>query len=116
MGLRYFCIAFFLLTLSEFVSGQKLSSVELPNIVLVMADDMGYECVGVNGNLEYSTPNLDKLANSGIRFENCYSQPLCTPSRVKIMTGKSNFRNYVDFEYLSPSEKTFGNLDRKSVV
>ncbi len=75
-----------------------------------MADDMGYECVGANGNIEYNTPNLDKLANSGIRFDNCYSQPLCTPSRVKIMTGKSNARNYVDFEYLSPDEKTFGNL------
>jgi arylsulfatase A len=82
----------------------------MPNIVLVMADDMGYECVGANGNIEYKTPNLDRLASSGIRFENCYSQPLCTPSRVKIMTGKTNARNYVNFEYLSPEEKTFGNL------
>ncbi len=82
----------------------------LPNIVLIMADDMGYECVGANGNIEYKTPNLDRLAASGIRFENCYSQPLCTPSRVKIMTGKHNFRNYEDFGYLNPAEKTFGNL------
>lgn len=83
---------------------------QLPNIVLIMADDMGYECVGANGNTEYETPNLDRLAASGIRFENCYSQPLCTPSRVKIMTGKYNFRNYEDFGYLNPAEKTFGNL------
>lgn len=81
-----------------------------PNIVLIMADDMGYECVGVNGSTEYQTPNLDRLAKSGIRFTNCYSQPLCTPSRVKIMTGKYNFRNYEDFGYLNPKEKTFGNM------
>lgn len=83
---------------------------QLPNIVLIMADDMGFECVGVNGNTEYQTPNLDRLANSGIRFENCYSQPLCTPSRIKIMTGKYNFRNYEDFGFLNPAETTFGNL------
>lgn len=81
-----------------------------PNIVLIMADDMGYECLGVNGSTVYQTPNLNRLANSGARFEHCYSQPLCTPSRVKIMTGKYNFRNYVDFEYLSPDQVTFGNL------
>src|SRR5690554_6870563 len=85
-----------------------------PNIVLIMADDMGYECLGVNGSTEYKTPNLDRLAREGIRFENCYSQPLCTPSRVKIMTGKYNFRNYEDFGYLNPKEKTFGNLFKEA--
>jgi len=49
------------------------------------------------------------LATEGIRFENCYSQPLCTPSRVKIMTGQYNFRNYEDFGYLNPNQKTFAN-------
>lgn len=83
---------------------------QLPNIVLVMADDMGYECLGCNGSTEYKTPNLDRLAVEGIRFEHCYSQPLCTPSRVKIMTGQFNFRNYEDFGYLNPNQKTFANL------
>ncbi len=85
-----------------------------PNIVLIMADDMGYECLGCNGNTEYKTPNLDRLANHGIRFGQCYAQPLCTPSRVKIMTGKFNYRNYEDFGYLNPSEITFGNLLKKA--
>jgi len=88
----------------------SIPSENKPNIVLMMADDMGYECVGANGSTEYQTPNLDRLAKSGIRFTHCYSQPLCTPSRVKIMTGKYNFRNYEDFGYLNPKEKTFGNL------
>ncbi len=83
---------------------------KLPNIVLIMADDMGYECLGCYGSTEYQTPNLDRLAAEGIRFEHCYSQPLCTPSRVKIMTGQYNFRNYEDFGYLNPNQKTFANL------
>jgi arylsulfatase A len=83
---------------------------QLPNIVLIMADDMGYECLGCYGSTEYQTPNLDRLAAEGIRFEHCYSQPLCTPSRVKIMTGRYNFRNYEDFGYLNPNQKTFANL------
>lgn len=84
--------------------------VERPNIVLIMADDMGYECLGSYGSTSYNTPNLDKMAAEGVRFDHCYSQPLCTPSRVKMMTGKYNFRNYTDFGYLNPEEKTFGNL------
>ena len=58
-----------------------------PNIVLIMADDLGYECIGANGGTSYQTPVLDSLAKTGMRFEHCYSQPLCTPSRVQIMTG-----------------------------
>lgn len=80
-----------------------------PNIVLVMADDMGYECLGCNGSLSYRTPNLDRIANQGIRFTHCIAQPLCTPSRVKLMTGKYNYRNYEFFGYLNPNQKTFGN-------
>jgi arylsulfatase A len=81
-----------------------------PNIVLIMADDLGYECLGCYGGKSYKTPVLDKLAATGMRFEHCYSQPLCTPSRVKIMTGQYNFRNYVNFGVLDPKQKTFAHL------
>ncbi len=99
-----------ILTFAGAACSQAPLNQDRPNIVLIMADDMGYECVGANGSTEYHTPNLDRLAASGIRFEHCYSQPLCTPSRVKIMTGKFNFRNYEDFGYLNPGERTFGNI------
>lgn len=81
-----------------------------PNIVLIMADDMGYECLQCNGSLDYKTPELDALAAQGLRFEHCYSQPICTPSRVKLMTGKSNKRNYVKFGLLDRTQTTFGHL------
>ena len=80
-----------------------------PNIILIMADDLGYETIGAYGGSSYQTPNLDLLANEGIRFDHCYSTPLCTPSRVQIMTGKYNFRNYIGFGLLDPNEKTVGH-------
>lgn len=83
---------------------------ESPNIILIMADDMGYECLGSYGSTSYSTPVLDKLAAEGIKFDNCVSQPLCTPSRVKIMTGLYNYRNYDYFGHISTNQFTFGNL------
>lgn len=83
-----------------------------PNIVVIMADDMGYENLGCHGNKIYSTPNLDKLAASGMRFNHAHSQPICTPSRVQIMTGIYNNRNYVKFGLLDPEVTTFGNLLR----
>ncbi len=83
-----------------------------PNIILIMADDLGYESVGANGGTSYKTPVLDGLARSGMRFEHCYSQPVCTPSRVQIMTGMYNVRNYVRFTLLDPAATTFGNLFR----
>ena len=85
------------------------SAAARPNIVLIMADDMGFECLGCNGST-YATPHLDRLAAEGLRFVHCYSQPLCTPSRVKIMTGQYNFRNYSEFGYLSPDARTFGHV------
>lgn len=77
-----------------------------PNVLLIMADDLGYECLSVNGSLSYKTPHLDKLAAEGLRFEQCYAQPLCTPSRLQLMTGLYNKRNYIRFGLLDPNEKT----------
>ena len=63
-----------------------------PNIILILADDLGIGNVKVYGADHFKTPNIDKLAAGGIRFEHCYSEPLCGPSRAKILTGRFNFR------------------------
>lgn len=81
-----------------------------PNIVLIMSDDLGYEAIGANGGTSYATPILDSMALSGARFENAHVQPLCTPTRVQLMTGKYNFRNYIGFGLIAPDEITFGHL------
>jgi arylsulfatase A len=81
-----------------------------PNIVLIMADDLGYECIGANGSTSYQTPHLDRLAATGMRFEHCHVQPLCTPTRVQLMTGLYNQRNYLRFGLLDPEAITFAHL------
>ena len=81
-----------------------------PNIILIMADDVSWECFGAYGAEDYETPNIDALADKGIRFTNAYSTPICTPTRVKLMTGQYNFRNYTHFGYLNPKDKTFAQL------
>lgn len=83
-----------------------------PNIVLVMADDLGYECVGCNGGTSYQTPHIDKLATEGVRFTHAFCTPLCSPTRNLLMTGRYNFRNYRGWGTLDPREKTFGHLLR----
>ncbi|WP_242155640.1 sulfatase-like hydrolase/transferase [Aestuariivivens sediminis] len=85
-----------------------------PNIVLIMADDLGFECISANGGTSYQTPNIDRLVSQGMRFENCHAQPLCTPSRVQIMTGKYNVRNYTKFGELDRGEITFGNYFKQA--
>ncbi len=80
------------------------------NVILIMADDVGYESFGCYGSKQYRTPRIDQLAETGKRFNHCYAQPLCSPSRVKIMTGKSNVRNYVYWGILDPKEKTIGHM------
>ncbi len=78
-----------------------------PNIVIILADDLGYECINSYGGTSYNTPHLTQLAQTGMQFENCHAQPICTPSRVKLMTGRSNKKNHVKFGFLNPKEKAF---------
>jgi arylsulfatase A len=85
-----------------------------PNIILIMADDFGYECVTANGGQSYRTPNLDQLAATGVRFEQCHVQPLCTPTRAQLMTGRYNVRNYLNFGMLVRTETTFAHLLKKA--
>jgi arylsulfatase A len=81
-----------------------------PNIVLIMADDMGYETLTCNGGQSYRTPVLDELARKGMRFEHCYATPLCTPSRHELLTGKYCFRDYGGWTNLNFNNITFGHV------
>lgn len=66
-----------------------------PNIVLIVTDDQGWWDVGINGNKVIRTPNLDKLARSGINFKRFYAQPVCAPTRAGLMTGRYYLRTGV---------------------
>jgi arylsulfatase A-like enzyme len=63
-----------------------------PNIVHIVADDLGWKDVGFNGCSDIKTPNIDALATGGARFTQFYVQPMCTPTRACLMTGRYPFR------------------------
>src|SRR4051794_25429635 len=63
-----------------------------PNIVHIVADDLGWKDVGFNGCTDIKTPNIDALAAGGAKFTQFYVQPMCTPTRACLMTGRYPFR------------------------
>ena len=63
-----------------------------PNIVHIIADDLGCKDVGFNGCKDIKTPNIDALAAGGARLTQFYVQPMCTPTRAAILTGRYPFR------------------------
>ena len=80
-----------------------------PNIVLIVADDLGVNDLGCYGRKDHQTPNLDRLAKQGMRFTCAYGQPVCSPSRAALMTGKSparlNLTNYLPGRPDAPSQR-----------
>src|SRR5213593_4681641 len=84
----------FLIILSLIILSVPLSAAESrPNIVFILADDLGINDLGCYGRREHHTPNLDRLAVEGTRFTCAYvAQPICSPSRAAILTGKAPAR------------------------
>jgi arylsulfatase A-like enzyme len=83
MSLKKFCLLIFLL--STIITSAQTR----PNIIYIMADDLGYADLSSYGRKDYQTPNLDKLASQGVKFLNAYAgAPLCTPTRTSFMTGR----------------------------
>ncbi|WOH39486.1 sulfatase-like hydrolase/transferase [Thalassotalea fonticola] len=82
-----------LVTASAACIAQEERGDERPNILFILADDMGKEWVSSYGAQGIKTPNIDELAATGMRFDNVWSHPQCTPSRVSLITGQYPFRN-----------------------
>ena len=82
-----------LLTIALLALGLPLQAAPTkPNIIFILADDLGIDGVSCYGADKHKTPNIDKLAASGTRFETCYAAPLCGPSRCLLLTGRYAFR------------------------
>lgn len=108
--MKFETVTAFFFSFLALVTCNKNKTKSMPNVILIMADDMGYECLSCYGSLAYKTPVLDSLASHGMLFGQCHSQPLSTPSRVKLMTGLYNYRNYDYFDHLANDQYTFGSL------
>src|SRR5678815_3439753 len=81
-----------------------------PNIILILADDVGYKSLTCNGGNLYSTPNIDALAKNGMRFTQCHASSGCCPSRFMLLTGKYNFRNYTEWGVMDRNQKTIAKM------
>ena len=82
-----------LLVFSVAVLPDPLPAADQPNIIFAMVDDLGKEWIGAYGGEGISTPNIDQLAATGMRFNNVYSMPQCTPTRATLLTGQYPFRH-----------------------
>lgn len=95
-GLKTVCLlALCLLALSA-------SAAERPNIIYLLADDLGYMDCGFSGGKQIKTPNLDKLASQGTVMESFYVQPVCSPTRAALMTGRYPIRTGLQVGVIRP--------------
>ena len=88
---------------------------EKPNIVMILTDDQGWGDLSINGNRNLSTPRIDRLANEGVRFEQFYVCPVCSPTRAEMLTGRYHVRGGVfstsaGGERLDLDERTIGQV------
>ena len=80
----------------------------LPNIIVLLADDLGYGDVGFHGSPTIRTPNLDRMAAEGMRFSQFYTAaPICSPARASLLTGRLPIRNGVYSDYKFPLNNIF---------
>ncbi|MCP5115213.1 MAG: sulfatase-like hydrolase/transferase, partial [bacterium] len=88
-----------------------LAAADHPHVVLIVADDLGWNDVGYHGS-EIRTPNIDKLAKSGVMLERFYAYPLCSPTRTALMTGRHSIELGVNGPF-APTAKEGLPLDER---
>ncbi len=102
--------------LKETAATETDNAAAKPNVLLILADDLGVECLSSYGGTSNKTPHLDKLAAQGMRFNRCFSNPYCSPSRGQLLTGRYPFQNglkevlhskHQENIYLHPSHPSF---------
>jgi arylsulfatase B len=81
-----------MLAASIVLAAPTLAAQERPNVVVIVADDLGWSDVGFHGNTEIKTPSLDRLAAQGVQLDRFYTTPICSPTRAALMTGRDPMR------------------------
>lgn len=94
--IKVFVVVLLLLSCKDSANNKasENKSIDKPNVIIIYTDDLGYGDIGANGATEIKTPNIDALANDGVRFTNGYaSSATCTPSRYALLTGVYPWKN-----------------------
>lgn len=109
-----------------FAFGLKRAPTDSPNVILILIDDLSHYGVSAYGaeklnslqdyfeSVEVATPSMDRLATEGVLFEHAFARPVCEPTRVALMSGMNNRRNFVRAKALHASQITFGDLFNKA--
>ena len=111
-------ILFFVMLLSCENQPQKVSNKKLPNLIVIMTDDLGYSDVGFNGSEEIPTPNIDRIAQKGVKFTNGYTPyPVCSPSRAGFITGRYQQRfGYERNAQYRPNDPNMGLPQKEKTI
>lgn len=96
-------------------NAQRSGQERKPNILFILADDLGYADVGFTGGKEIKTPNLDALASAGARMEQFYVQPVCSPTRAALMTGRYPMRHGLQVGVVRPWAQYGLPLDERTL-
>ena len=104
---------------AEQTTPASITPTEQPNFVIVVANDLGMECIGGYGGRSYQTPHIDRLLAAGMQFSHCFSNPYCSLSRGQLLTGRYPLHNGIKRvifdpkqhrEFLDPAhERSFAN-------
>jgi len=121
LSLFFICIAL-LVSCKENKPEQKPKAqdkLQKPNIVLIMADDQGWGDLSIHGNTNINTPNIDALATNGTTFENFFVQPVCSPTRAELLTGRYSgrlgvYRTSAGGERMNLGETTIAEILREA--
>jgi arylsulfatase A-like enzyme len=97
------------------LAGATAAAVERPDIVLILADDLGYADVGFTGGREIKTPHLDRLAAAGAVLKQFYVQPVCSPTRAALMTGRYPMRHGLQVGVIRPWDRHGLPLDERTL-
>jgi arylsulfatase A-like enzyme len=97
----------------------KIDSKLHPNVIIFLTDDQGWGDVSFNGNKDLHTPNIDKIALSGVKFDRFYVSPVCSPTRAEILTGRHHVRTGVydvslGGERINADEQTIADIFKAS--
>lgn len=104
-----------LLTILVLLFSTPVLSQQKPNVILILTDDQGWGDLSLHGNPWLETPQLDRLARGGVRFQNCYASPLCAPTRASLLTGRYHLSTGVlsvsnGLEVMDTEETTLAEL------